>query len=103
MMRKKGALPDLSFVKFAVAKSEDGCRIGIRGTINGEWLDLELTDNGPGSPCFAPGAPEAGGVGLRNTRERLATLYGQRQRLIVENRPEGGVRVRITLPFEVGA
>jgi hypothetical protein len=90
-------------IKFAVARSEDGCRIGIRGHVSGEWLDLELTDNGPGSASFAPGAPEPSGVGLRNTRERLVTLYGERQRLIVENRPEGGVRVRITLPFEVGA
>jgi hypothetical protein len=90
-------------IKFAVARSEDGCRIGIRGHVNGEWLELELTDNGPGSPSFAPGAPDSGGVGLRNTRERLATLYGERQRFGVENRPEGGVRVRITLPFEVGA
>jgi sensor histidine kinase YesM len=40
-------------------------------------------------------------VGLRNTRERLATLYASRQRLTVENRPEGGVRVRITLPLEL--
>lgn len=89
-------------IKYAVAKCEDGCRIGIRAHANGEWLDLELTDNGPGSPAFAPGAPDSNGVGLRNTRERLATLYGERQRLCVENRPEGGVRVRMTLPFEVG-
>ena len=89
-------------IKYAVAKSEDGCRIGIRAHANGEWLDLELTDNGPGSPAFAPGAPESNGVGLRNTRERLSTLYGERQRLCAENRPEGGVRVRMTLPFEVG-
>lgn len=90
-------------IKFAVARAEDGCRIGIRALVNGEWLELELTDNGPGSPAFAPGAPESSGVGLRNTRERLATLYAERQRFSVENRPEGGVRVRITLPFEAGA
>ena len=89
-------------IKYAVASNEDGCRIGIRALVSGQWLELELTDNGPGSPSFAPGAPESNGVGLRNTRERLATLYGERQRLIVENRPEGGVRVRITLPFESG-
>lgn len=90
-------------IKYAVAKCEEGCRIGIRAQVSGEWLELELTDNGPGSPAFAPGAPESNGVGLRNTRERLATLYGTRQRLSVENRPEGGVRVRITLPLELAA
>ena len=87
-------------IKYAVAKAEHGCRIAIRARVTGEWLELELTDDGPGSPSFAPGAPAPAGVGLRNTRERLATLYGERQRLNVENRPEGGVRVRITLPFE---
>lgn len=88
-------------IKYAVAKSERGCRVTIRAHANAEWLELELTDDGPGSPAFAPGAPESGGVGLRNTRERLETLYGTRQRLSVENRPEGGVRVRITLPLEL--
>jgi|CXWL01.1.fsa_nt_gi LytS/YehU family sensor histidine kinase len=87
-------------IKYAVAKREQGCKIGIRAHANGEWLDLELTDDGPGSPTFAPGAAPSTGVGLTNTRERLTTLYGDRQRLNVENRPEGGVRVRITLPLE---
>lgn len=61
-------------IKYAVASNEDGCRIAIRGLVNGEWLELELTDNGPGSPSFAPGAAEPSGVGLRNTRERLGDL-----------------------------
>ncbi len=87
-------------IKYAVAKSETGCTITLRAYANGEWLELVLCDDGPGSPVFAPGAPELNGVGLRNTRERLATLYGARQRLSVENRPEGGVRVRMTLPLE---
>jgi len=88
-------------IKYAVAKCEDGCRIAIRAHASGELLELELTDDGPGSPLFAPGAADSSGVGLRNTRERLSTLYGTQQRLNVENRPEGGVRVRITLPLEL--
>jgi len=89
-------------IKYAVSRREQGCHIALRAHASGDWLDLELTDDGPGSPAFAPGAPPGTGVGLRNTRERLATLYGERQRLSVENRPEGGVRVRITLPLEMG-
>lgn len=88
-------------IKYAVAKSEQPCRVGIRAQVNGEWLELELTDDGPGSPLFAPGAPAPSGVGLRNTRERLATVYGDRQRMTVENRPEGGVRIRLTIPLEL--
>jgi two-component system, LytTR family, sensor kinase len=88
-------------IKYAVAKCEQPCRIALRAHASGDWLELELTDDGPGSPLFAPGAPESSGVGLRNTRERLSTVYGTRQRMVVENRPEGGVRIRITLPLEL--
>lgn len=88
-------------IKYAVAKREQGCTLSLRAHAHEDWLELEFCDDGPGSPAFAPGAPEPRGVGLRNTRERLATLYAHRQRLSVENRPEGGVRVRITLPLEL--
>jgi two-component system, LytTR family, sensor kinase len=42
---------------------------------------------------------EGRGVGFRNTRERLAALYGEHQTLAVRfARP--GLRLEITLPFE---
>jgi LytS/YehU family sensor histidine kinase len=42
---------------------------------------------------------EGRGVGFRNTRERLAVLYGEHQTLAVRfARP--GLRLEITLPFE---
>ena len=54
------------------------------------------------STCVAPPACEPGngrGVGLRNTRERLAALYPQRHGInIVDARP--GLRIEITLPYE---
>jgi len=42
---------------------------------------------------------EGRGVGFRNTRERLAVLYGDHQKIAVRfARP--GLRVEIEIPFE---
>ena len=65
---------------------------------NGDTLVLSVSDDGPGG---APGAPPARGLGLANTRRRLAALHGDRQRLILADRPTGGLLVRIELPFRV--
>lgn len=61
-------------------------------------LELVVEDDGPG----LTGDPEEAvgrGVGLANTRERLRHLYGDEGRLVLENRPRGGCRVRVTLPW----
>ncbi|HTV52423.1 MAG TPA: hypothetical protein VME21_14640, partial [Steroidobacteraceae bacterium] len=56
-------------------------------------------DDGPGiSDDFRPG--ERRGVGLRNTRERLAVLYGENYRFAVLN-SHPGVRVEMALPLEI--
>ena len=43
------------------------------------------------------------GVGLTNIRSRLEQLYDGEHRFELENHPEGGVLVRITLPFRSAA
>jgi signal transduction histidine kinase len=63
-----------------------------------EGADLILTvrDDGPGlAPDFASG----GGVGLANSRARLAMLYGERATLEIANAVEGGVVVSVRLPY----
>jgi sensor histidine kinase YesM len=40
----------------------------------------------------------AKGVGLANTRERLATLYGEKASLALEGTAGGGARVTIRIP-----
>jgi two-component sensor histidine kinase len=63
----------------------------------GDRLRLRVLDDGPG---FARAAPSSGtGIGLANTRERLARLYLGDASLSWRDRPEGGAEVLVDLPF----
>ena len=44
-----------------------------------------------------------GGVGLRNTRERLAQLYGAEHAFTLEAAPGGGVVASVTIPYHTRA
>jgi two-component system, LytTR family, sensor kinase len=58
-------------------------------------VHLTVRDRGPG---FPPGG-EKGGIGLCNTRERLAGLYGTEGSFTLDNAPDGGAMVQVSLPF----
>jgi len=67
-------------IKYAISPSEVGGRIAIRGRRDRGDLILSVEDNGPG--LVDTSRVENGrGVGLRNTRERLAAMYGDRGRI----------------------
>lgn len=70
-------------------------RVEISAERRGPKLLLQVRDNGPG---LADGEELIEGIGLRNTRERLQRMYGEFQRLEVENAPAGGLLVSIELP-----
>jgi two-component system, LytTR family, sensor kinase len=78
-------------------------RAGGHGTIEvrvsrvGDDLVLTVRDTGPGNDPSAPS--RASGVGLRLTRERLAELYGDEQRVELEPMLGGGMIARIELPY----
>lgn len=85
-------------VKYAVASSEEGGRIVIRGRVCDGWVELEVEDDGPGlQPGFRIGAGSRG-VGLANIRDRLFQVYGQSQELRLESVPSGGLKVMVRLP-----
>ncbi len=61
-------------------------------------LKLTITDDGAG---LGPGWEQrrSSGLGVRNTRDRLATLYGTDQSFDIATNDCGGVTVTITLPL----
>ena len=70
--------------------------IELRAAREGANLVLTVADNGSGIP---EGGFKREGIGVANTRARLIELYGQGQKFELVNRPEGGMCVRITIPF----
>lgn len=65
---------------------------------DGGRLRLEVLDTGPG-PGEAAGAKPGSGIGLANTRARLAQLYPGRHELAILPREGGGCAARIILPL----
>jgi LytS/YehU family sensor histidine kinase len=85
-------------VKHAIAQREDGGCIRIEGRTRAAMLELAVIDDGPGMRAGTV-LGEGRGVGLRNTRERLAVLYGAGHRFAVLN-SHPGMRVEMALPLE---
>ncbi|HEX2205971.1 MAG TPA: histidine kinase [Longimicrobium sp.] len=77
-------------------------RIEVTAERDGETLRLEVRDNGAGLPPVAP--PRAReGVGVRNTRQRLAQLYGAGHRFELANAARGGAVATVVIPYRIGA
>ncbi len=65
----------------------------------GKVLEIAVIDSGPGlkipeSEAFAKG------VGLKNTVERLAQIYGSKRLLTLENQASKGLKVKLRIPIE---
>jgi sensor histidine kinase YesM len=86
-------------MKYAVSESEDGGRITISAQVRGDFLKLEVSDTGPGM-CVTQ-RHQGRGIGLRNTRERLETLYGPDQSFEITNNEPSGLTVMIRIPLEL--
>ena len=86
-------------IKHGAERITERALIVITAERVGGELVIRVKDNGPG---VAGGQGErAGGVGLRNSRSRLAQLYGGGQRLTLASHPEGGAVAEIRVPFHV--
>jgi hypothetical protein len=83
-------------IRHGLGQSEEAVSIDIGARRHDGQLLLTVADDGPGG---VNGAFPRKGVGLTNTENRLAALYGAAGALRVERQAPRGVRVTVALPF----
>jgi two-component system LytT family sensor kinase len=87
-------------VQHGISRLSLGGKIRITASHDEHSLHLQVRDNGPGfDNCAGPSSRV--GLGLKATRERLETLFGNAQTVEVCAPAEGGVEVRVHIPFRV--
>jgi two-component sensor histidine kinase len=82
-------------IKHGIERSENGGRIVITAERRNGDVVLQVSDDGPGPE----GATTGSGVGVRNTQERLAELYGARQKFTLRRSEEGRTIAEVVLPY----
>jgi len=81
-------------IKHGISGLARGGHLLIRASREGEWLALEVQDDGAGFNS------EREGIGLSNTRSRLALMYKDRQKLEIFTAMDKGTRVIIRIPID---
>jgi signal transduction histidine kinase len=81
-------------IKHGLSSLPEGGTVEIAAVREGDRLRISVADNGVGFQGFS-----GSGVGLGNTRARLAALYGADGVLTFAANPVRGVTVGIALPF----
>ena len=95
-------------VRHGVAPLIGGGTIRIESRLNADRLLIAISNSGPrhgaegpsrsnGKPCCANG--KVRGIGLKNTGERLKTLYGNDHRFLLQWPEAGGCEAMIEVPF----
>lgn len=86
-------------IKYAVSQSINGGSIAVSAAIEKGQLQLIVADDGPGLDLRQGRLPKGGGVGLANTRERLAQVYGDEQSFRLGSTEPHGLTITINLPL----
>jgi len=84
-------------VRHAIAPRVEGGRIELAAVAQDHSLVLTVRDDGPGLAAHGE-SPAREGVGLANVRARLEQLYGNEHRFELEDHPEGGLAVTLSIP-----
>jgi two-component system LytT family sensor kinase len=84
-------------VRHGSSRLTGACKITFRAHREDGRLNLSLENDGP--KISASGAASTNGVGLTNTMARLRLYYGENFMFEYRDRPQGGARVDVSLPY----
>jgi LytS/YehU family sensor histidine kinase len=87
-------------IRHGISRRVQAGTLTIRARRTDDFLILQVEDDGPGLASDATPQPGTG-LGLRNTRARLAQLYQANQDLELATSPTGGTLVTIRLPYRL--
>jgi two-component system LytT family sensor kinase len=87
-------------VRHGVGRRADASLVEVSAARRNGRLIITVRDDGPG-PASTAISSAGGGIGIRNTRERLRELYGDRFLFELKDAPGGGAEVTIELPAEM--
>ena len=68
----------------------------MSGTLEGDRVVLEVSDDGPGMSNRSPSP--GSGTGLSNTRERLEHAFNGEHSMTIESPTGGGTLIRLEIP-----
>lgn len=85
-------------IKYAIAPSISQGTIIISSYTKDKSLILSVKDDGPGQNLTSHS--DGAGIGMKNTRERLTSFYGNQHSLQLLKIQPHGLEVRITIPLE---
>ncbi|HSK72751.1 MAG TPA: histidine kinase [Pyrinomonadaceae bacterium] len=83
-------------IRHGIAPRAEAGLIQIQAKRENGFVQLSVSDNGAG---LKDSAKKSGGIGLKNTRERLEKLYGDRQQFEIVSAKNGGLQVNIKIPY----
>ena len=86
-------------VRHGISKSSQASLVRVAARCEGETLLIHIDDDGPGPHGVQSPQSSGTGIGLANARQRLWELYGDSGRIDLQERPGGGARCVVRLPF----
>ena len=88
-------------IKYAVTPQEEGADISIEARLNGDRVQITVSDTGPGLKEGSIRPTSSTGVGLANIRDRLAQAFGPEHRFDAGTKPDGGFGVMLEFPLQL--